>query len=109
MARYKLQVHGDADYEFDKFVNRDRSTAYDAGSLFRVLEEIVENGLSDWFAPLHTESGCQLHMFSGNGPSMFVAANGQTMLLVQLSELGKEGGRALPTQAIERMKGYFGI
>ena len=109
MARYKLQVHGDADYEFDKFVNRDRSTAYDAGNLFRVLEEIVEKGLADWLTPVHTENGCHLHMFSGSRLNMFVGVYGQTLLLVHLSELGEKGEHALPTQAIERMQAYFGI
>ena len=101
-------MHGLARREFDKLVNRDRSTAYDAGQLFRILEECVGHGVADWVAPVHVEKGCRLYMFSSDGLNMFVAVYGPTVLLVQISELRDAAGGLLLAQPIARMKEHFG-
>lgn len=104
-----LYVHSDAWGEFDYLANRNRSTAYAAGELFRVLDEIARDGLADWYAPLYTENGYQIYMFSFGSLNMFVAGYGQTQLLVHFSELGIEGDQLPPPPAIDRMREYFGI
>ena len=110
MAQYELQVHPEADLEYDGFVNLDRSTAYDVGNHFRVLEAMVEGGVGEGLRPSHMEGGCDLYTFYGNKLQMFVAVHGETLLLVHLSALGKEHEQAQAlARSIARMKEYFGL
>lgn len=64
-------MHPDADTEYDAFVNADRSTAYDVGNHFGVLESIVNGGLPEHLRPVYMEEGCDLYVFYGNVLQIF--------------------------------------
>lgn len=109
MAHYILQIHGDAYREFVYFVNLDRSNTFNVGELFRMLEDIEENGLPDWLSPVYTENKYHLYMFSCGTLNMYVAENGQPLILIHLSDLGEEGDSLVPAAAINRMEEYLGV
>ena len=113
MAAYELHVDPNADREFDEFVKRDRSTAFDVGSHFRVLEGIVNDGLAEWMEMglklVSTDGGCRLYAYTGSKLKMFMAVHERTLLLVHFSMLGSEHDLAARAIAVNRMKGYFGI
>lgn len=109
LAQYKLVVHPEADREYDGFVNADRSTAYDVGNHFRVLEAIVNDGVAEGIRPTYMDDGKDLYMFYGNALQMFVAVHEQTVLLVHLSAMGKEYEEAQALAcAIRRLTEYLG-
>ena len=113
LAAYELFVHPDADREFGDFVTRDRSTAFDVGNLFRILEAIINDGLAIWLEMglerVSTDTGCSLYAFTGYKLTMFLAVHGRALLLIYLSMLGSESERAARMRAITRMKEHFGI
>ena len=113
LVAYKLYVYPDAEREFGEFVTRDRSTAFDVGNHFRVLEAIMKDGLAEWLEMglerVSTDAGCRLYAFAGYKLKMFLAVHGRALLLVQLSMLGSESERATRTRAVTRMQEFFGI
>ncbi len=103
-------MHPEADQEFDRFVNADRSTAYDVGSHFRVLESIVNDGLPSGKRAVHREKNCFLYKFYGTVLQMFVARRGVSLVLIQLSAISGEHEETQATeQACERMREFFGL
>lgn len=107
---YEFEVHPKAETEFDGFLSKDRSAAFDVGNHFLILEKIVEDGFAEGLTPVHTENGCDIHLFFGNRIQMFVARYRVTLLLAHLSVIGTGRGQQNALQrAIDRSKGYFGI
>ena len=107
---YKFEIHPKADREFDQFLYRDRSTAFDVGNQFRILEEIVRNGLTEGLTPVHAADGCEIYLFFGDRIQMFLALHAVTLLLVHLAVLGNASWQEKALQqAIDRSRGYFGL
>ena len=113
LAAYELNVHPDAEREFGEYVTRDRSTAFDVGIHFRMLEAIMNDGLDEWLEMglerVTTDAGCRLYAFTGYKLKMFLAVHERALLLVQLSALGSESERAARARAVTRMREHFGI
>ncbi len=103
-------MHPEADPEYDGFVNADRSTAYDVGSHFRLLESITNDGLPEGKRAVRMEKDCLLYQFYGQVLHMFIAVRGETLVLIHLSKMGGEHEEAQALErAIERMREYFGL
>ena len=108
--RYAFQTHRKAVEEYDGFLDRDRSTAFDVGNHFGILEEIVRNGLAEGLTPVHSENGCDIHLFFGNRVQMFVARHETTLLLAHLSSTGTQRRQATALRkAIDRSREHFGL
>lgn len=70
----------------------------------------MEDGFAEGLTPVHTENGCDIHLFFGNRIQIFVARYGVTLLLAHLSVIGTGPMQQNALQqAIRRSKGYFGI
>ena len=110
MSQFELAVHPEANLEYDGFVNADRSTAYDVGSHFRLLESITSDGLPEGKRAVHVAGDCRLYQIYGQVLRMFIAVRGETLVLIQLSKMGGEHEEAQALErAIERMREYFGL
>lgn len=108
--RYAFQAHPKTVEEFDGFLDKDRSTAFDVGNHFGILEEIVKSGFAEGLTPVHSENGCDIHLFFGNRVQMFVARHEATLLLAHLSIIGTQHRQASALQtAIDRSREHFGI
>ncbi len=107
---HELVIHTKADTEYDQYLNADRSTAYDVGNHFRVLESIVIDGFSDGVRPVHIENGCDIYLFFGSRVLMFISVHHDTLLLAHLRALGTEYEQAKAlTEAIGRSIKYFDL
>lgn len=107
---YDFEIHPKADREFDQFLYANRSTAFDVGNQFRILEEIVKSGLAEGLEPVHAENGCEIYLFFGDRIQMFVSLNGATLLLAHLSVLGNTSWQEKALQrAIDRSREHFGL
>ncbi|MCY3941245.1 MAG: hypothetical protein OXG29_09245 [Gammaproteobacteria bacterium] len=107
---YEFKVHPKADREFDQFLHMDRSTAFDVGNRFRILEEIVNSGLAAGLTPVHTENGCEVYVFFGDRIQMFLAAHAGTLLLTHISVLGNTSWQEKALrQAVDRSREHFGL
>ena len=107
---YEFEIHPKAEAEFDGFLNRDRTAAFDVGNHFLILEKIVKAGFAEGLMPVHTEHGCDIHLFFGNRIQMFVARYGVTLLLAHLSVIGTESWQQNALQrVIDRSKEHFGL
>lgn len=107
---YEFEIHPKADREFDQFLFTDRAMAFAVGNQFRILEEIVKNGLAEGLAPVHAENGCEIYLFFADRIQMFVSLHGATLLLAHLAVLGNSSWQEKALQqAIDRSREHFGL
>ncbi len=107
---YEFEIHPMADREFDQFLHTGRSTAFDVGNQFRILEEIVKNGPVEGLTPVHAENQCEIYLFFGDRIQMFLSVHAGTLLLAHLSVLGNSSWQEKALQqAINRSREHFGL